>query len=142
MTKDRLDARDYPIAETRPEGVRGTRGKTLDQVTLEAAVAGDLTMEDLRITPEALLAQAEIARAVGRRTLAENFARAAEMTALPQAEVMRLYELLRPGRAPSQEALLEAAQALRERHEAPRLAAFIEEAAEIYARRGLFRTRF
>lgn len=142
MTDDRLCAADYPIAETRPEMVRGARGKTLDELTLEAAVNGDLTMEDLRITPQALMQQAQIARDVGRAALAQNLERAAEMTALPQDEVMHVYELLRPGRAPSRSALIEAASRLREVYRAPRLADFVEEAAEVYQRRGLFRVRY
>jgi propanediol dehydratase small subunit len=142
MTDDTLSAADYPVAETRPERVRGARGKTLDELTLEAAVSGDLTMEDLRITPQALLQQAQIARAVGRASLAANFERAAEMTGLPQDEVMHIYEMLRPGRAPEKLALIEAAKRLRDIHQAPRLAEFVEEAADVYHRRGLFRTRF
>lgn len=142
MTDETLSAADYPIAETRPERVSGARGKTLDALTLEAAVNGDLTMEDLRITPQALLQQAQIARAAGRATLAGNFERAAEMTRLPQDEIMRIYELLRPGRAPAKQTLIEIARALRESYQAPRLADFVEEAAEVYDKRGLFRNRF
>ena len=38
-------------------------------------------MGDLAIHPEALLRQAEIARAAGRPTLAQNFERAADLVA-------------------------------------------------------------
>ena len=68
--------------------------------------------------------------------------RAAEMTALPQSMVMAVYERLRPGRAQDKAALLAVAADLRREHGAERLAAFVEEAAEVYARRGLFKTRF
>ena len=139
---DKLSIADYPLAEQRPERVRGARGKTLDDVTLDRVVAGDVEMEDLRITPDALLAQAEIARAAGRPTLAANFERASEMVKVPQQVIMEMYELLRPGRAPDKSKLMAAAQRLREDFGAERLAAFLEEAAEVYDRRGLFRFRY
>lgn len=142
MSDKPFTAGDYPTAEKMPESVKGHRGKSLEALTLDAATAGDLEMEDLRITPEALLRQAQIARSVGRAALAGNFERAAEMTRLPRDEVMRVYELLRPGRAGSREELREAAGRLRAQFHAPTLAAFIEEAADLYERRGLFRTRY
>lgn len=133
---------DYPLAETQPEAVRGPRGKRLADVTLDAVLAGEVTMEDLRITPEALIAQAEIARDAGRPTLAENFERAAELVNVPQDVVMQVYELLRPGRATAKQQLLDAARMLRETHSATRMAAFVEEAADTYEERGLFTFRF
>jgi propanediol dehydratase small subunit len=139
---DKLSIADYPLAEKRPERVTGARGKTLDDVTLDRVVAGDVEMEDLRITPDALLAQAEIARAAGRPTLAANFERASEMVKVPQQVIMEMYELLRPGRAPDKSRLMAAAQRLREEFGAERLAAFLEEAADVYDRRGLFRFRY
>ena len=90
----------------------------------------------------ALRQQAEIARAARRSALAANFERAAEMTALPQSVVMAVYERLRPGRARNKSELLAVAEDLRREHGAERLAAFVEEAAEVYGRRGLFKTRF
>jgi len=139
---DRLSAADYPLAQKRPDLVRGAGGKSLDEITLDKVVAGDITMADLRITPEALRAQAEIARAAGRPTLAANFERAAEMVGIPQATIMEIYELLRPGRAKDKAELIAAARRLRDEYGALRLAAFLEEAAEVYDRRGLFRFRF
>jgi propanediol dehydratase small subunit len=105
-------------------------------------VAGDIEMDDLRITPDALLAQAEIARAAGRPTLAANFERAAEMVKVPQELIMETYELLRPGRAKDKEQLMSAARRLRDEFGAEALAAFLDEAAEVYERRGLFRFRY
>jgi propanediol dehydratase small subunit len=142
MTKPKLTTADYPIAEQRPDLVKGKRGKGLDALTLDRLLAGEVTLEDLRITPEALRLQAEIAEAAGRPTLALNFARAAELADVPQDVVMRIYELLRPGRAGSKEELLAAARELREMHQARRMADFVEEAAAVYERRGLFVRRF
>lgn len=142
MGDGRLTAADYPLAEKRPELIRGRRGKRLDEVTLDRLVAGEVELEDLRITPEALRLQAEIARAAGRPMLAANFERAAELVDVPQDFIMTVYELLRPGRATDKQALLEAARTLRETYGAERMAAFVEEAADVYERRGLFTFRF
>ena len=133
-----LTRRDYPLAETQPEAVTGPRGKRLSDITLDALLDGSATMEDLRITPGALRAQAEIARDAGRPTLALNFERAAELVDVPQDAIMKAYELLRPGRAKSRAELLTLAAELRALHGARDIATFIEEAAEVYDRRGLF----
>lgn len=142
MSDSPFTARDYPVAETQPHRVKGKRGRTLDELTIEAAVDGSIDMTDLGITPEALMRQAQIARAVGRAALANNFERASEMNRLPQDEIMRIYELLRPGRAASIDDLLRTAHGLRNEFEAPCLASFVEEAAILYKQRGLFRRRF
>jgi propanediol dehydratase small subunit len=142
MSEDRLTIADYPLAEKRPEIVRGKRGKGLEEITLDAVRDDRVALEDLRITTRALRQQAEIARAAGRETLAENFERAAELVDVPQDTIMRVYELLRPGRAQSKSVLLAAAAELREQFGASLMAAFVEEAAAVYERRGLFKKRF
>lgn len=133
---------DYPLAETQPDAVIGRRGKRLSDITLDAVLDGSVNMDDLRITPEALRAQGEIARDAGRPTLAQNFARAAELVGVPEDQIMLIYELLRPGRATSKQQLLDAAEMLRDRHGAQLIARFIEEAAQTYEDRGLFTFRF
>jgi propanediol dehydratase small subunit len=142
MGDRKLGVSDYPLAEKRPELIEGGRGKRLDDITLEKLVAGDVEMDDLRITPPALRMQAEIARAAGRPMLAENFERAAEMVDVPQDLLMQVYELLRPGRTKDKAPLLAAAAKLRRDFGAERMACFVEEAAAIYERRGLFTYRF
>jgi glycerol dehydratase small subunit/propanediol dehydratase small subunit len=134
--------RDYPLAEKHPHDIRGGRGKALDAITLDAVLAGDVTMEDLRITPKALCDQASIARDAGRPTLALNFERGAELVNVPQDVIMRVYELLRPGRAKSAAELLAAAALMRDSYGATRIADFIAEAADTYEQRGLFTKRF
>ena len=86
--------------------------------------------------------QAEISRAADRPMLAENFERAAELVDVPQDFLMQVYELLRPGRAKDKAPLLAAAARLREEFSADRMARFVEEAAAVYERRGLFTYRF
>lgn len=138
----KLTIADYPLAETRSADIKGQRGKSLDEITLDSVLKGETQMEDLRITPKALSDQAELSRAAGRPTLALNFERAAELVDVPQDFIMSAYELLRPGRAKSKEQLLEVAHAFRQTYKAPRMADFVEEAAEIYDRRGVFTRRY
>jgi glycerol dehydratase small subunit/propanediol dehydratase small subunit len=138
----KLTIADYPLAETRPDQVRGKRGLTLEQITLKAVMAGEVSMADLQITSQALQDQAEIAADAGRPTLALNFQRAAELVDVPQDLIMSTYELLRPGRARGKQELLERAALLRDVYAAQTIAELILEAAEIYEKRGLFSYRF
>lgn len=138
----KLTIKDYPLAENRPETVRGKGGKSIGQITLQAVLSGDVTMADLQITPQALRDQAEIAADAGRQTLALNFRRGAELVEVPQDLIMSTYELLRPGRAQRKQDLLDRAELLREQYNADGIADFIVEAADIYEKRGLFTYRF
>ena len=138
----KLTVADYPLAETRPGEICGKRGIALDDITLASVLAGDIAMEDLQITPKALLDQAEISADAGRPTLELNFARAAELVDVPQEMIMSTYEVLRPGRAKSKADLLARAEVFRTIYKAPEIADFITEAAEIYEKRGLFTRRY
>jgi propanediol dehydratase small subunit len=137
-----LTTADYPLAEKRPDLVRTRRLKKLEDITLSAIESGEAVLEDIRITPTALLLQAEIAEAAGRPMMARNFERAADIVDVPQDFILKTYELLRPGRAKTKNELLNIAEILRDTYKAERMAAFIEEAADVYERRGLFTFRF
>jgi len=115
--------------------VRALSGRGVSELTLEAVRRGELSLPDLRIHPETLERQASVAAAHANPQLAENLRRAAELTRLPDDEVLAIYDALRPGRATPQQ-LAELAAGLAERG-LPRCAALITEAAEVYARRGL-----
>ena len=130
---------DYPLAESQGDSLKGPRGRVLDDITLEAVERGEAGIEDLRITREALLAQARVARDAGRAALAQNFERGAELVDVPQDVIMETYEMLRPGRVETRSALTDQAAMLRRQHGAELIADFVERAAEIYVRRGLLR---
>jgi propanediol dehydratase small subunit len=138
----RYGVKDYPLAEKHPDHVKGARGKKLSDITLDALLAGDVTIEDLRITPVALESQASVAHAAGRPRLADNFERAAELVDVPQDVVMKAYEMLRPGRAKSSAELVSLATEFRTTYKAERIAVFIEEAADVYEKRGIFSKRY
>ncbi|EXG80179.1 diol dehydratase small subunit [Cryptosporangium arvum] len=112
-------------------------GRPLESVTLEAVRAGEVGPDDLRIHPETLEHQAQVAQAHGNPQLAANFRRAAELTAIDDADVMRVYEALRPRRSTFVE-LEEIAEWLSARG-ATMNAALVREAAQVYRRRGLCR---
>ncbi|CCB66997.1 diol dehydratase small subunit [Hyphomicrobium sp. MC1] len=142
MSDKPLSVADYPLAERRPDIVETKTGKTLEDISLDAVLTDKVGLEDLRITDRALRQQAEVAKAAGRPTLAANFRRGAELVDVPQDVIMRTYELLRPGRAGSKDELLAAAKELRVVYGANGVAAFIEEAADVYERRSLYKKRY
>ena len=119
----------YPLSENHPDRLRTPSGLRYEDLTLEALTEGRAGMEDLRVTAEALRMQAEIARAAGRRQLAENLERAAELTQVPEEEILENYEALRPGRA-TRDQLEQLAARLERDYGALRTAALIREAAE------------
>ncbi len=111
-------------------------GRRLDELDIEAVLEGALTAEDFRISAETLYQQADTAEAAGYRQLAENLRRAAELTHISNEEVLEIYDTLRPGRT-TYETLIALAERLAHELNAPRTAAFVREAAEVYLARGL-----
>lgn len=126
----------YPLLEH--DNLTAASGRSLVEINLEAAAAGTLDARDIAISAETLRAQAKIAQQAGYRELAQNLVRAAELTAVPNAELLAMYELLRPGRSTYAE-LTTLAQRLAQEFRAVETAAFVTEAAEVYRARGLFR---
>jgi propanediol dehydratase small subunit len=124
-------------APERAAPARALSGRPVTEITLEAVRAGEVGLADLRIHPETLEHQAVVAERHGNPQLAGNLRRAAELTALPDEQVIAIYEALRPGRSSAAE-LRALAASLAERG-LPRCAALIAEAAEVHARRGLTR---
>ncbi len=118
-----------------PPEIRALSGRAVEGLTVEAVRAGEVGVADLRIHPDTLERQAVVAEQHGNPQLAGNLRRAAELTRLPDDEVLAVYEALRPGRSTADQ-LTALAVSLAERG-LPRCAALVTEAAEVYARRGL-----
>ena len=118
--------------------IRALSGKPVDGLTVAAVRAAEVGLEDLRIHPDTLERQAVVAEEHGNPQLAANLRRAAELTRLPDDEVLAIYEALRPGRSTSAQ-LTELAASLATRG-LPRCAALVTEAADVYAR-GAFPAR-
>lgn len=129
---------EYPLREKAAETLRAHSGRRLSEITVEALAAGELGGDDLRTHADTLRRQAEIARTGGYPQLAANLLRAAELTDVPNGEMLKIYETLRPERA-SYEELTRLADYLESTYGARENAAFIREAADVYRERGLLR---
>jgi propanediol dehydratase small subunit len=116
---------------------RALSGRPVEAITVQAAVAGELAPADVRIHPETLHRQAETAASHGNPELGENLRRAAELALLADAEVLKIYEALRPRRSTRRE--LDAIADRLDAAGAPRCAALVREAAQIYQRRQLLK---
>jgi propanediol dehydratase small subunit len=122
----------YPLGTRRPDLVRTPGGLPLAELSLHAP---ELEASELRATPETLRLQAEVARAAGRTQLADNLLRAAELAPLPDETILEIYTALRPRRSSAAE--LEAWAERLDEWNAPATAAFVREAAQVYAKRGI-----
>lgn len=124
---------DYPIAKKHPEWIK-VGNRSLDDITLDAVMSGQVSMDDMRISPEILKAQGQIAKAGGRDQIEYNFSRAAEMTKVGDKRLLEMYNTLRPYRSSKQE-LLAMADELEKEYGAVICAEFVREAAENYEKR-------
>lgn len=127
----------YPLMDD-AEALRAASGRSATAIGLEQLAA--LSPDDLRISEETLRSQAAVAAQSGFAQLGENLTRAAELTAVPNEELLMMYETMRPGRATFEEM-----QALADRLEgvygATQNAALVREAAAVYQERKLLKVR-
>jgi len=128
----------YPLASRRPDLVRTLTGKGFQDINLENVVSGKIDAQEIRIGPETLELQAQVAEKHGRPQLALNFRRAAELTRIPDEEVLKIYNALRPGRSTKGELLIMVKE-LEEKYQAKINAALVMEALKVYEKRGLLR---
>ena len=129
---------EYPLREHAADRLRAHSGRPMREIDGVAVAAGEITGADLRTHADTLRQQADIARDGGFPQLAANLQRAAELTDVPNEELLRIYETLRPDRA-SYEELIRLAEYLADSYGAHENAAFVREAANVYRERGLLR---
>ena len=122
------------MASKRPDLVKSASGLSLEDIRLEKVVSGQITFDDIKIRPETLEYQAQIAESMGRPHLAGNLRRAAEMTRIPDQRVLEIYNALRPYRCTKKE-LLDIAEELETQYGAAICAAHVREAAAVYEKR-------
>lgn len=115
--------------------IRSYSGRPIEEVTVESVVAGELSADDLRIHPDTLREQAEIAAKHGNPQLAANLCRAAELTVVSDKRLLEIYEALRPHRSTERdlEVIAQELDALG----ATLTATMVREAREAGIRRGL-----
>ncbi|AER65942.1 dehydratase small subunit [Thermovirga lienii DSM 17291] len=138
-SKNNLKVEDYPLASKRPELLKTPTGKAIEDVNLDNLLSGKVGFEDLRITPEALEYQAQIAEAAGKEQVAMNLRRSAELIKVPDKRLLEIYNALRPRRSTKQE-LLDIADELESKYNAVVNARMVREAADVYERRGLLKS--
>lgn len=140
VTEPILDpAADYPLSVHRTDLLFTPTGKSISDITIDAVMAGDVQVSDLRITPDTLRLQAQIAEKAGRTQLGGNLRRAAEMTAISDQRVLEIYNALRPN-ASTKDELAAIATELESEYGATHLAELVREAADVYERRQILAT--
>ncbi len=128
----------YPLGEHHRGEVRARSGRGLDRFGIEDVAAGGASPEDVSISAETLEIQAGFAREAGYLEVAANLTRAAEMTRIPNGEILEIYEALRPGRSTYYQ-LLSMSQRIASEYAAEHTGVYIREAAEAYRDTGLLK---
>lgn len=128
----------YPLIEKHPEVIRSKTGKKLEDITMDNVINGNISIEDVSISKETLILQAEVARQAGRIQLAQNFIRASELIDIPDDEILRIYNMLRPYRA-TEEELNQIIHKLETEYGAKVCAAFISNTLEVYKKRDILK---
>ncbi len=126
----------YPLAKNHPDLLKSKTGKPFSEITFDNVIQGKVIHEDFKTNADTLLMQAEIAEKAGKKQFAGNLRRAAELTRVPDEEVLRIYDKLRPNRATKQE-LLDIANELRTKYQANITADLVEETARVYEKRNI-----
>lgn len=130
----KLSVKDYPLALKSKNLIKTRTGKGLDDIDVKSVLNGNTKPDDIKITSEVLLYQAQIADSVGRNQFAGNLRRAAELAIIPDDRVLQIYSALRPFRSTKQE-LLDIATELELKYNAKINATLVREAAEVYEKR-------
>ncbi|MGG5461383.1 diol dehydratase small subunit [Clostridium sp. B9] len=138
MEKNKMTAADYPLTSKRGGEIKTPTGKMLEDITLEKVLSGEIGADDIRISPETLEMQAQIAESMNRDAIARNFRRAAELIKVPDDRILEMYNALRPYRSTKEE-LFEMADELEHKYGAKVNADFVREAAEVYENRNKLR---
>lgn len=126
----------YPLGQYEAEQITSKTGKKLKDITLDEVIKGNVTSDDIKISPEMLKKQGEVSKEAGNDAMSKNFDRAAELVDVPDDIILNMYNKLRPNRATKRE-LLEMAQELLGKYQAPHCAKLVLEAAEVYEKRGI-----
>ena len=122
---------EAPVAKK--ECCQGSVSK--ENYPLGEKITDQIKSEDMRISPETLEMQAQVAESVNRGAFASNLRRAAELIAVPDKRILEIYNALRPYRSTKAE-LLAIADELETKYGCKVNADFVREAADVYEKRG------
>ena len=120
----KVTAANYPLSESMADQIKTPTGKDFTSLSYEKVINGELSADDMRIAPETLEMQAQVAESVHR-----------EAFAVPDDRLLEIYNALRPYRSNKQE-LLDIAGELDGKYGAKTAASLVREAAEVYEKRG------
>ena len=137
MTSSSDDPR-YPLGQHNRDDIETHSGRPLSDLTLENVLGGGVSSGDVSVNAKTLEMQAQFARDAGYAEVAANLERAAEMTRIPDDEILALYESLRPGRSTYYQ-LLSLSQRLASQYGAEHTGNYIREAADVYRDTGLLK---
>ena len=139
MTQDsEKTAFRFPLGQHHRKNVTTKSGHPLSELNLEQVLGGNVVPEDVSVSFGTLELQAGFAREAGYAEVAANLARAAEMTRIPNDEILEIYEALRPGRSTYYQ-LLSLSQQVASMYAAEHTGAYIREAADVYRDTGLLK---
>lgn len=128
----------YPLMDNEAETLKSASGRHVNDITLDSIAGGLVDDADFQISADTLREQAQVAREAGYTQLAANLTRAAELTAVPNTELLQMYEMLRPGRS-SYDRLIALAERLETLYDAHETGKMVREAADAYKKRNLLR---
>lgn len=131
----KVTAANYPLAENMADKIKTPTGKPFTSLSYDKVISGELTADDMRISPETLEMQAQVAESVNREAFAGNLRRAAELISVPDDRLLEIYNALRPYRSSKQD-LLDIANELDQKYGAKAAATLVREAADVYEKRG------
>ena len=126
----------YPLGQNEADTITSKTGKKLSDITLDEVKRGNVQAEDIKISPEMLKRQGQVAKEADNPQMEGNFQRASELANVPHEVILNTYNKLRPNRSTKTELVL-MAQELLEKYSAPHCAKLVLEAAEIYEKRGI-----
>ena len=128
----------FPLGVHHRDEISAKSGRPLRDMTLDHVRKGAARPDDLSASDKTLELQAQFAREAGYDEVAANLMRAAELTRIPNTEILDIYEALRPGRSTYYQ-LLSLSQQITSMYGAEYTGSYIREAAEAYRDTGLLK---
>jgi propanediol dehydratase small subunit len=138
MTRRKGSGAKYPIGQRIASGLKSKGGIRYEDIRLESLRQGRLKADDLSISADTLLMQAQVSEGAGYMQLGSNLRRAAELVKIPNSRLLEIYEALRPRHSTFEE-LSEISNELLKKYGAPKNARFVRDAASAYRDAGLLR---
>ena len=139
MSEDnKKDEYRFPLGQHHRDQITTSSGKPVNDLSVEKLQSESIDQRDVSISAETLTLQATFARQAGFDQVADNLERAAEMTRIPNDELLDMYEALRPGRSTYFQ-LLSLSQRINSSYNAELTGNYIREAADAYRDTGLLK---